>query len=173
MSGTTRRRKVLRGIAVAVFLLIAGLGVYTYHPRAALPDLGPFLARARDYDVTIARDAWGVPTVLGPRDVDGAFGLAYAHGEDDWETIQTVLLATRGRLAERDGPKAVPTDVVVHLLKVWETVDAGYATRLSPEVRALVEAYADGLNAYAARHPQPGEGGAVRRPPDLALRRAS
>ena len=159
MSGTTRRRKVLRGLGVTVFLLIAGLGVYTYHPRAALPDLRPFLLRARDYDVTIARDAWGVPTVLGPRDVDGAFGLAYAHGEDDWETIQTVLLATRGRLAERDGPKAVPTDVVVHLLKVWETVDAGYATRLSPEVRALVEAYADGLNAYAARHPQRVAGG--------------
>lgn len=159
MSGTKQRRKVLRGIGVAVVLLVAGLGIYTYHPRPALPDLRPFLLRARDYDVTIARDAWGEPTILGPRDVDGAFGLAYAHGEDDWETIQTVLLATRGRLAERDGPKAVPTDVVVHLLKVWETVDAGYATRLTPEVRALVEAYADGLNAFAARHPERVAGG--------------
>lgn len=159
MSGTKRRRKILRGIGVAFLLLSAGLGAYTYHPRPALPDLRPFLARARSYDVTIARDAWGVPTVLGPRDVDGAFGLAYAHGEDDWETIQTVLLATRGRLAERDGPKAVPTDVVVRLLKVWETVEEGYATRLSPEVRALVEAYADGLNAFAARHPERVAGG--------------
>jgi penicillin amidase/acyl-homoserine-lactone acylase len=159
MSATKRRRKLLRGLGIAGLLLVAGLGIYTYHPQPALPDLQPFLVRARDYDVTIARDSWGVPTVLGPRDVDGAFGLAYAHGEDDWETIQTVLLATRGRLAERDGPKAVPTDVVVHLLKVWETVDEGYATRLSPKVRALCEAYADGLNAFAARHPQRVAGG--------------
>lgn len=155
MSGTKRGRKVLRGIGAGSLLLLAGLGVYTYHPlpaRPTLPELTPFLARARDYDATIVRDRWGVPTVLGPRDVDAAYGLGYAHGEDDWDTIETVLLATRGRLAEREGPKAVPTDVVVALLKVWETVDAGYATQLSPEVRALVEAYADGLNAYAARH---------------------
>ena len=159
MSGTKRGRKVLRGIGIATVLLLGGLGIYTYHPLPALPELGPFLARAREYDATVVRDRWGVPAVLGPRDVDAAFGLGYAHAEDDWETIQTVLLATRGRLAERDGYKAVPTDVVVALLKVWETVDAGYAEKLSPEVRQLVEAYADGLNAFAARHPDRVTGG--------------
>ena len=153
MSGMKRRTKILRWIGVGLLILATGFGGYTYHPREPLPDLAPFLARARDYDVTIVRDRWGVPTVIGPRDVDAAFGLAYAHAEDDWETVQTVLLATRGRLAERDGYKAVPTDVVVALLKVWDTVDAGYASRVSPESRALCEAYADGINAFAARHP--------------------
>jgi acyl-homoserine-lactone acylase len=147
-----RTARVLAGIFAVLAVLLIGLGLYTYQRAPARPDPAPYLARALEYDVTIARDRWGVPTVLGPRDVDAAFGLAYAHAEDDWETIQTVLLATRGRLAERDGPKAVPTDVVVNLLRVWETVDAGYSSRLSPAVRAHVEAYADGINAFAARH---------------------
>lgn len=147
-----RAGRVLAVLLLVLGVVVAGLAIYTYSPAPRAPDPAPYLARALAYDVTIVRDRWGVPTVLGPRDVDAAFGLAYAHAEDDWETLSTVLLATRGRLAERDGPKAVPTDVVVRMLQVWETVEAGYASRLSPEVRAHVEAYADGINAFAARH---------------------
>ena len=46
-----------------------------------------------NYDVTIYRDIWGVPHVYGETDQDAAFGLAYAHAEDDFKTIQDVLLS--------------------------------------------------------------------------------
>ena len=39
------------------------------------------------YQATITRDIWGVPHVYGKRDEDAAFGLAYAHADDDIKNI--------------------------------------------------------------------------------------
>lgn len=107
---------------------------------------------ARGYRVEILRDAWGVPHVYGERDADVAFGVAYAQSEDDFSTLQEVLLATRGRLARVKGPDAAPVDYLVAFLGFWEAVEAGY-DQLPASTRALAEAYAAGANLYAARHP--------------------
>jgi penicillin amidase/acyl-homoserine-lactone acylase len=108
--------------------------------------------------VRILRDSWGVPHVFGKTDADAAYGLAWAHAEDDFETIQGRLLAARGRLASEAGREAAPSDYVVALLRVWETVDAKYETDLSPETRAVCEAYAQAINRYAAVHPDRARG---------------
>ncbi len=39
------------------------------------------------YQATITRDKWGVPHIFGKRDEDAAFGLAYAHADDDIKNI--------------------------------------------------------------------------------------
>ncbi|MBN1636795.1 MAG: penicillin acylase family protein, partial [Deltaproteobacteria bacterium] len=106
------------------------------------------------YNVSIMRDTWGVPHIFGESDPDVAFGLAYAHAEDDYQTIEGTLLAARGKLASVYGPKAAPNDYMVHLLRVWDVVNARYETDLSPETKALCDAYADGLNYYASLHPR-------------------
>ena len=56
------------------------------------------------------RDHWGVPHIYGIKDSDTAFGLAYAHAEDDFETIQDVLLALRGNLASVKGKDSAPVE---------------------------------------------------------------
>ena len=45
------------------------------------------------------------------------------------------------------------TDYLVKWLGLWETLHENYKWDLSPDTRAYVEAYADGLNFYAAMHP--------------------
>lgn len=105
------------------------------------------------YDVRILRDSWGVPHIFGVTDADAAYGLAYAHAEDDFVTIQENILAARGRLATVRGSKALTSDYVVSLLKIWPRIDAGYESDLSPDVRTLCEGYAAGLNHFAALHP--------------------
>jgi penicillin amidase/acyl-homoserine-lactone acylase len=114
-------------------------------------DSGPASVENR-YDVRILRDTWGIPHVFGVTDADVAYGLAYANAEDDFETVQKTMLAARGTLASVYGRKAAPNDYLVHLLRVWDTVDAHYETTLSPEMRAIFEAYAEGLNHYASLH---------------------
>lgn len=141
----------LFAIAFAVLAVILARGTI----EAPVPaDPAPFIARAADFDVTIKRDEWGVPHVYGPRDTDVAFGIGYAHSEDDFATIQEVLIATRGQLASVKGERAAVTDYLVNLMGIWETVEARYESDLSPEVRAVIEAYADGVNYYAALHPE-------------------
>ncbi len=108
---------------------------------------------ASEWDVRILRDRFGVPHVFGRRDADAAFGLAYAHAEDDFETLQYVLRAARGRLAARHGRDAAVNDYLIALFRVREHVARRYETDLSPATRALLDAYAAGLNRYAALHP--------------------
>ncbi len=102
------------------------------------------------YDARIIRDKWGVPHIYGERDADVAFGLSYAHAEDDWKTFEEVLLFTRGRLGERNGKSAAVTDYLVAALGASDAIASKYSTDLSPETHALLEGYAAGLNFYCA-----------------------
>ena len=117
------------------------------------PDTASLIARAGRYQVHIERDKFGVPHIIGPRDADVAFGMGFAHCEDDFKTIQEVALAVRGQLAAIQGPKAAVTDYLVRLFRIWETVNAKYESDLPPDLRQVLEAYADGVNDYAALHP--------------------
>ncbi len=64
-----------------------------------------------------------------------------------------MVAATRGVLASYDGKGAAPTDYIVGLMDVWGTVERDYADKVAPAVKAIAAAYADGLNLYAANHP--------------------
>jgi len=141
--------------AVAILLLLLTAALANILATAPAPvDAAALVEAARQYDVRIIRDRFGVPHVYGRRDADTAFGLAYAHAEDDFATIQEVLLATRGSLAAVKGPSAAPTDYLIRLMGVWDAVNEGYETQLSPQARAVAQAYADGINLYAAQHPE-------------------
>ncbi len=145
-------------IAAAVALLIFAVLVYLVAAdlpnRPAPPNLAAIIARAKAYDVRIRRDHFGVPHVKGKTDADVAFGLAYAHAEDDFATIQISLLAARGTLASKIGYDGAVPDYLVHLFRVRETVDAHYARDVPADVRRVLQAYADGVNYYAALHPE-------------------
>ncbi|TAL31968.1 MAG: acylase [Spirochaetes bacterium] len=105
------------------------------------------------YQVRILRDSWGVPHVFGKTDADTAFGIAYAHAQDDFKTIQLILTAVNGRLGTVLGRDGAGNDFLVHLIRLWDTVNAKYETDLTPRSRTICEAYADGINYYAALHP--------------------
>ena len=117
-------------------------------------DARALLAAAKERDVRILRDTWGVPHIFGATDADTAFGLGYAHAEDDFGTIQDTLLADRGEVSSVKGRESAPLDYLVHLFRVREVVDENYEKDLSPEARAVCDAYAEGVNLYAALHPK-------------------
>lgn len=147
---------ILRGIGALLALVVlaaAGLIVVDQASLPKAPTRQALLDKAKAYDVRIRRDEWGVPHVLGKTDADAAFGLGYAQSEDDFGTLQDVVLATRGVLARDKGKGAAPTDYVTALLDVWPTTNAHYA-ELPADIRKVMEAYADGVSVYAAKHPE-------------------
>ncbi|GAA4847938.1 penicillin acylase family protein [Algivirga pacifica] len=133
-------------------LLVGGIFTIAYSTLPSLPDMTPFKEKAHAYNVDVIRDEWGIPHIFGKKDKDTAFGLGYAHAEDDFATIQDVMLATRGKLAAEKGPKAAKTDYLIQWMGIWEAVAQGYDT-LPEHTKAIAEAYADGLNLYAAENP--------------------
>src|ERR1700759_4320507 len=90
---------------------------------------------ARAYHPTITRDAYGVPTVHGHDVAETAYGVGMAHAEDNFRTIQLVVLASRGRLGAYLGETGAKSDFLWNLLDVQGTVDRGYDRDLSPEIR--------------------------------------
>lgn len=101
----------------------------------------------------IERDDWGVPTIQGKTDADVAHGLAYAHAQDDFETLQLQFLAARGQAGLVQGFKGVKQDFLVHWMDVPAKARQGIEA-LAPQTQALIRGYVNGLNHYAAEHPQ-------------------
>ena len=103
--------------------------------------------------VTIARDSYGVPHIFAKTDPEVAYGLAWAHAEDDFKTIQLLILPTKGLLGRHLGKQGAAADYIVELLHAPELVAEQGATALSPDYRAVLEGYLQGLNDYARTHP--------------------
>lgn len=113
-------------------------------------DVAGWERRARN--ITIVRDDWGIPHVYGKTDADAVFGMIYAQAEDDFNRVETNYLNAMGRLAEAEGESAIYRDLRMKLFVDPETLKAQY--RASPAwLRALMDAWADGLNYYLHTHP--------------------
>jgi len=106
------------------------------------------------YDVTIYRDTWGVPHIFGITDADAAYGLAYAHAEDDLKNIQDALLGARGKLASVYGKSQAPNDYMVHLFEIWPKIEKYYDTQIPSETKEICHAYSEGINQYMIDHPE-------------------
>ena len=103
-------------------------------------------------NVTITRDDWGIAHVRGRTDADAVFGMIYAQAEDDFNRIETNYLNSMGRLAEAEGESAIYRDLRMKIFIDPADMKALYAK--APDwLKALMNAWADGLNFYLSTHP--------------------
>lgn len=109
-------------------------------------------AQINPANITIARDSFGIPHVFAPTDPEVAYGIAWAHAEDDFETLQLVVLSGKGKLGTGLGKKGAEGDYVIKLLRIRQTVEEQWNT-LSPDFVTLIKGYVAGLNAYAKKYP--------------------
>jgi acyl-homoserine-lactone acylase len=102
--------------------------------------------------ITIIRDDWGVPHVYGKTDADAVFGLMFAQAEDDFNRVEMNFINSQGRLAEAEGEAEIYRDLRMKLFIDPVDLEAQYA-RAEPWLKALMDAWADGLNYYLHTHP--------------------
>lgn len=102
--------------------------------------------------IDIVRGKYGTPHIFADTDMEAAYGLAWAHSEDDFKTIQQTFLPVKGYLGKFLGKDGAVLDYIFQLLKCKENVDKHYGD-LSPEVIKVLQGYVSGLNAYAFEHP--------------------
>lgn len=103
--------------------------------------------------ITIARDSYGVPHIFAPTDPEVAYGLAWAHAEDDFKTIQTLILTGKGKLSTYMGKEGAPIDFVFGLLNTRATVDQQIKS-MDPKFIKLLQGYLMGIQAYGKAHPK-------------------
>ena len=102
-------------------------------------------------DIDIVRDEYGVPHIYGKTDADVAYGLAWAHCEDDFKTIQEAYLAGNGLLTKHLGLKGASADLLTQVIESKQTVNKLFYT-LSDDFIKILQAYSDGINKYAELH---------------------
>lgn len=111
------------------------------------------LAQVNPENISIVRDQFGVPHIYGKTDKEASYGLAWAHSEDNFKTIQETFLPAVGMLGLYSGKDGATLDYVVQLLKCREAAENEFKN-LSKEVISVVEGYVEGINAYAKAHPE-------------------
>jgi acyl-homoserine-lactone acylase len=133
-------------------ILIAALTCIAWAPRQpAAGDLARWEKQAQG--ITIIRDDWGIPHVYGKTDADAVFGVMYAQAEDDFNRVETNYLNSLGRLAEAEGEAEIYRDLRMKLFIDPADMKAQYE-KAPAWLKALMNAYADGLNYYLATHPK-------------------
>jgi penicillin amidase len=131
-----------------VLLVLSGGGFLVL--RTSLPaSAGRITVAGLRGQVTIARDADGVPTITAQDDDDLSFGLGFAHAQDRLFQMEVQRRYGAGRLSELFGAAAVPIDTQMRVLGLYRAAEAAFP-KLSPAARSGIEAYGAGVNAYLA-----------------------
>ncbi len=139
---------------VLMLLVLAGVAacVQDTTEPAATADAERARLEERAARVEIIRDDFGVPHIYGKTDADAVFGMLYAQAEDDFPRIERNYVWAIGRLAEVEGEAAIFSDLRARLYMTVQEAKAAYAS--APDwLRALCDAWADGLNYYLLTHP--------------------
>ncbi|HUR22107.1 MAG TPA: penicillin acylase family protein, partial [Vicinamibacterales bacterium] len=117
---------------------------------AVTPEVAAWQKRADG--ITIIRDDWGIAHIYGKTDADVVFGLMFAQAEDDFNRVETNFINSQGRLAEAEGEKEIYRDLRMKLF--IDPVDLkGQYAKAETWLKALMDAWADGLNFYLGTHP--------------------
>ena len=141
-------RRLLAAVVTLLLLAVAfaaGL-VWLTLPGGDLSDAIPGLTAP----VTAELDSDGIPRIHAQSEADAAAALGFLHARERMFQMDLMRRATSGELSELFGAQALPIDRLMRTLGLRARAVADLPT-LPPDTRALLEAYARGVNAWIDR----------------------
>jgi len=116
--------------------------------RAAVAELGGTVhLRGLARPVEIYRDALGIPHVRAQSVHDAFWAQGFVHAQDRLWQMDYDRHRAYGRSAEYAGPAALAYDRLLRRFRLESSAQADYAA-VNPETRAMLDAYAAGVNAF-------------------------
>jgi penicillin G amidase len=146
-------RKIVR-VVIWIFtvLLIAVAFTAWYFLYRPLPQLnGSVHLPGVHQPVTVERDKWGVPHIRASSVEDAVEAQGYVMAQDRLFQLDILRRASRGQLSEIVGPLALKTDENFRTLGFNRVANREFAA-MDPDARALLTAYARGVNAFISTH---------------------
>jgi penicillin G amidase len=146
-----RRARLL--VIVLVLALVAGVGYGTYWStstvRASFPQTtGTLKLDGLRGQVEVKRDNYGIPQIYADSDEDLFRAQGFVQAQDRFWEMDVRRHMTAGRLSEMFGSGQVETDAFLRTLGWRRVAQQEYDTKLTPETKKNLQAYADGVNAY-------------------------
>lgn len=102
-----------------------------------------------EHRVDVLRDGWGVAHIYAQNQHDLFFAQGVVASQDRLFQMELWKRAGQGRLAEVLGPSALQRDITARALRYRGEMQEEYES-YSPDARAILTAFTDGINAYIA-----------------------
>ncbi|MGC5702914.1 penicillin acylase family protein [Pseudomonas sp. NFXW11] len=151
------------GVAAAVAGALSLAGCQSWNAQNSLPPTsGVQPLKGLAQNVSVRRNAVGVPLIESSSFHDALFSLGYLHASDRIDEMVTLRLLAQGRLAEMSGAEVLDLDRLMRAVNLKKSADELYKAS-SPRIKRFFEVYARGVNAYLFRYRD-------KLPPDLAAR---
>jgi penicillin amidase len=144
--------RLMRGfVALSLGLVLTGavavgVVIWTTLPGGDLSQTIPGLQAP----VSITIDQDGIPRVSAGNERDGAAALGFLHARERLFEMDLMRRAARGELSAMAGPATLRLDRLSRTLDLRRHAEADLAG-LSPQTRAVLAAYASGVNAWIDR----------------------
>jgi penicillin amidase len=144
--------RTLYALGALLVLLVLSLAGGRWYLHTAEPDY--------DRDATLAgltepvevwRDSLGVPHIWARNEADLFRAIGFVHAQDRLWQMELFRRVADGRLAEVLGEPALDSDRFLRTVGMGRAAAATEATLDAP-TRALLQAYADGVNAWISGH---------------------
>lgn len=147
-------------IGALILLVVAAAGGF-YYFKSHLPNNvapksfpqidGEIQVEGLDGRVDIYRDAMGIPHIYATTSHDLYFAQGYVHAQDRFWQMDTWRHIGSGELSKMFGAGQVETDAFIRTLG-WRKIAEAEWEALPPNLRAILQAYTDGVNAYLKDH---------------------
>ena len=141
------------GVAAAVVgvLSLTGCQMNNHASQSLVPTSGVQPLKGLAQNVSVRRNAQGMPLIESSSFHDALFTLGYVHASDRISQMVRLRLLAQGRLAELDGADALPTDRLMRSINLKKNAGELYKSA-SPRLKKFFEVYARGVNAYLFRY---------------------
>jgi penicillin amidase len=145
--------RLLRNILLAIALLISGAAITAgWVIYRAQPQLdGSVTLEGLSQPVTVDRDSWGVPRIRANSLEDLVEAQGYVAAQDRLWQMDILRRFGAGELSEIFGPSTVAIDQQIRTLGLRHVAERE-ATTLTGDRRAVLEAYARGVNRFIDSH---------------------
>ncbi len=148
---------VLLVLLVAVVLVLR----VVWRAHTGLPDHDATVISSEvGSEVRVVRDTWGVPHIFAESETDAYYALGYCMAQDRLFQMEVMRRIARGELAELLGPPVVKIDRIMRAFRLRAKAEEFMTTiweQSRPEMKAALEAFILGVNAYVESNPLPWE----------------
>lgn len=148
-------RRIVIGLAVVVVVIaLLAVDFVRSFARSVPAYDGSVTVAGVSAPVQILRDRYAIPHIVAGSFEDAAFGLGYAHAQERLWQMETARRFIQGRLAELFGAQAVPADTLMRTIGLYDAAQEA-VKHLQPQSQRVLQAYANGVNAWLDGHKGP------------------
>jgi penicillin amidase len=150
-------KKILKWFLIGLVVVVAGVSIFVFvnwqgWVEAGFPQIdGEIKLTGLDGPVDVYRDENGVPHIYASTEHDLVFAQGYIQAQDRFFQMDFQRHRSTGRLAEMLGSSLLEVDKFLRTIG-WERISREELDLMDAHSMAILEAYAEGVNAYLADH---------------------